>query len=720
LEPLLLLGALLGFIPIAIHLLNRSRYRVEPFGAMMFLRAAARVRAQRLKLQQWLLMATRVLFFILLAVALSRPITSSRHTGSGAQPTTHVVIIDGSVSMRQGQGEKNAFEQARLAATRVVDRMESYDNMLIIWGGNRPRPLFPTPSFDRAFLKQTIDALEPGFEQMDVAESFAQAFFGLQQSTLPRHRIYLFTDGQANGWELDDEVSWDRISRHRGLLPVTPGAYVLPQDAGAQHENLAPVSIRSRSPILDVFRQSVFVVEIANHSSETREARLVFTVDGTHETERDLQLPPGTTTAHFHHQFTTPGSHFVTATLEDDAFTPDNTLTRALHVLASIPVLIVEGKSAENPFSADGGLLAAALDATGEPGRDALFSVTRREHADTDTFDMSFLQQHRCIVLANVPTLSQQFAFLLEQYVEHGGGLLVTLGGRAIPESYSRLYKGGNGLLPGALDRHVVLDDKVTRPTFSAGTGSTILNVFDLSRTRVLSEVKVREYWHCTTSDDALTLAAFGESPFLLYKALGSGRVLMWTTSVSSEWTNFPFTQDYVPLLQNLVSYLSASVEPPVNLTQGEALLYSSERPQSGSRRAQAPASGAAEAPPECQLTLPDGSEHSLPLQVEGDEWIAQWSETLQPGLYAVAAPGVPVRHFAVSLAPAESDLSPASPGQQRQGAELTASEFVESYQEMSSLIAKEAGVREWWRVFVYILLCLLCVELLLAWRFST
>ena len=40
LTPIMLLGVLFGIVPLVIHLLNRARYRVEPFGGMMFLKAA--------------------------------------------------------------------------------------------------------------------------------------------------------------------------------------------------------------------------------------------------------------------------------------------------------------------------------------------------------------------------------------------------------------------------------------------------------------------------------------------------------------------------------------------------------------------------------------------------------------------------------------------------------------------------------------------------------
>ena len=48
-------------VPIIIHLLNRKRYVVINWAAMRFLLAAQKKNVRRLKLEQWLLLATRTL-----------------------------------------------------------------------------------------------------------------------------------------------------------------------------------------------------------------------------------------------------------------------------------------------------------------------------------------------------------------------------------------------------------------------------------------------------------------------------------------------------------------------------------------------------------------------------------------------------------------------------------------------------------------------------------
>ena len=83
----------------------------------------------------------------------------------------------------------------------------------------------------------------------------------------------------------------------------------------------------------------------------------------------------------------------------------------------------------------------------------------------------------------------------MEQFVEKGGGLLVTLGDQVDPAKYNTMSDDGRGLIPVALETVQPYKERPFRPTFRAGAGKHILNIFDTSRTRVLSDVRVEKFW---------------------------------------------------------------------------------------------------------------------------------------------------------------------------------------------------------------------------------
>ena len=67
----LLAAAGAASVPIVIHLLNRNRYRVVTWAAMRFLLAAQKKNARKLRIEQLLLLAVRVMVVALLLLAMA-------------------------------------------------------------------------------------------------------------------------------------------------------------------------------------------------------------------------------------------------------------------------------------------------------------------------------------------------------------------------------------------------------------------------------------------------------------------------------------------------------------------------------------------------------------------------------------------------------------------------------------------------------------------------
>src|SRR5215831_8971762 len=123
-------------IPIIIHLLNRNRYRIVPWAAMRFLLAAQRKNTRRMRLEQLILLAVRVLMVVLLVLAMASvygwangpgglwswlfPDTFVR-AAAGTQRTHKIVVIDGSFSMALKVGDGTCFDRARETAIRLID-----------------------------------------------------------------------------------------------------------------------------------------------------------------------------------------------------------------------------------------------------------------------------------------------------------------------------------------------------------------------------------------------------------------------------------------------------------------------------------------------------------------------------------------------------------------------------------------------------------------------
>src|SRR5437870_4162893 len=126
--PWMLLGGLGISVPIAIHLLNRYRFKVVDWGAMELLRKALITRARRVKVEDWLLLALRCLVVLLVALALARPKlppSGVSVVGEG-RDVGMVIALDASFSMahRPGTDGKSRFEHATKRVQEIVKTLE--------------------------------------------------------------------------------------------------------------------------------------------------------------------------------------------------------------------------------------------------------------------------------------------------------------------------------------------------------------------------------------------------------------------------------------------------------------------------------------------------------------------------------------------------------------------------------------------------------------------
>src|SRR5580692_3790462 len=103
--------------PIIIHLLNRKRYVVVPWAAMRFLISAQKKNVRRLRLEQWLLLAVRVLIGLLIVGAMAavtpwaEPLWQKLFPGGAPGPlsqgrTHRIIVLDGSFSMATRRGDE--------------------------------------------------------------------------------------------------------------------------------------------------------------------------------------------------------------------------------------------------------------------------------------------------------------------------------------------------------------------------------------------------------------------------------------------------------------------------------------------------------------------------------------------------------------------------------------------------------------------------------------
>jgi hypothetical protein len=366
-------------------------------------------------------------------------------------------------------------------------------------------------------------------------------------------------------------------------------------------------------------------------------------------------------------------------------------------------------------------LLAVNGDPRPTPQRDELFYLERAVGPGTqvgarvaltilqpDRLDEKALADADVVLLANVARLPTAAGSALSAYVRAGGGLWLTMGDQVDP---SHLNERLGPLLPRALrearqsgDAAASAEgrDRRLAALTSFERAHPILRIFPDPARSSLARAGVSKYMLLDPSPDAageVVLALDEGAPFLLTRTVDQGRVALFTGSIDRDWGDVPIRPDFVPLVQQILRYLTRAPDEthPLHLVGATVPLPAEDpRVQRVSVRT-----------PDGRLV---GSDRPL---APGEAW--SFSETASTGLYAVTPdpplPGLEtLPGFAVTVDP--------------KGADLRAGEGRPEAAKQNAAAAAEALApqkrTELWHAALLGLFFLLAAEALLLWQRRT
>ena len=193
-------------VPVLIHLWNRRRYREVSWAAMEYLLAALEKNARRLRLEQWCLLAVRMLILILVALAMGEPFLSRAGTRNAAGGRTlKVVVIDGSFSMAHVDENISRFDRAKSLARQLVEQSSQGDGFALVLMSFPAATIVSPPALEpQAFLKE-IDALKLEDGGGDLTGAMAHAARILEQaknSGFAHNEVYFISDLGKTSWQV--------------------------------------------------------------------------------------------------------------------------------------------------------------------------------------------------------------------------------------------------------------------------------------------------------------------------------------------------------------------------------------------------------------------------------------------------------------------------------------------------------------------------------------
>jgi len=712
---ILLWGAAALLIPLIIHLLNRRRVQRVAWGAMNLLREALRQRKRNLRIEQLLLLLTRIAIPIVLALCLARPVMTWFRQLIGANKNSLAVLLDNSFSLRAPGPGGTARDRSRDDLRRILESLPRGSDVSVILAGSPPRLLLGQPVTILDQIPEVLQA-DPGLAgPLALHDAFQIAGAELKRMSNAAREVLVISDFQRSDWH--------GLAEGGTLAPLealkkdpSPPLLTFYRVAGDLQENLSVASVEPSAFIVAKGQTIALRARLQNHGPRPyQDVAVHLEADGARLRSTRVSVAPNAETVlTLSHAFETAGDHSLTVRLEGDSFPEDNAWPLVIPVREKVNCLLL-GDLQTKAAALDGptDFLELALEPHQSASAKTLKDVIHVATLDYRRFTEKSLSGIEVVILSNVEKLNGRPLRDLEEFVKRGGGLAIFAGPSVDSRSYDQDYwKDGKGLLPCAIRGagHVddgqpparILSRRHTHPAMVYFNDARGLRLQDAAFQHWLKFERIE-------GESRTLLSLDRGDPLMVEKPFGKGRVIAVASTANALWNNLPLQPVFVPLMQRLVTYLAVQSAAPQSQQSGTPLHVS--LPQDPSRETFA-------------LTDPLGRIHELTPQTDRDGNVfADYKATQQPGVYELRAKSAPAtdapRRFAFHLNPAESDLAPLPPAKLRETANRLGAAFAESYREYERLDRTRRHGSEIWQPLLLVLLLLLFFEVWLQQRIS-
>ncbi len=654
LAPLFFLGLAALAVPVLIHLTQREKKMVQQFPSLMFVRRIPYQTVRRRKIRDLLLLMVRLTALALIIAAFARPFLwrpdAAISIGPGAREV--VVLLDQSYSMAYG----DHWDRAKAAARDAINKLGPSDRgSVVLFSSGADIALRSTAERDRLVASFATATPTPGATRFGPALKVAGSI--LAESPLPQREVILISDFQRNGWRGEEG---SRLPPGSTLTPVTIGGPTDKPDAAVTSVSLARSTFAEHERVTGT-------AAVANRTDTPVSGdTLTLEVGGRGIQTEPLNVAPNGSASIAFMPFTLPSRNMrVSVRAGSDALATDNVFNFVVSPLAPVRVIVVD-----NGTRAGAGLYLTRALSIGDAPK---FDIILRQPANVSDDDL----RRASVVLLNDIDVPAGLGRRLGRFVQDGGGLFVAAGPRAT-------WPMEADVLPATLSQPIDRSRGESGRVGALEYGHPVFEVFRAPRSGDFSSARFYAYRSVTALPTSQVLARFDAgTPALVERKLGSGRVLLWASTLDLSWSDLPLKPVFLPFIHRSVVHLANYTEPAPWWTIGQVF-----DPDASSVKLQAAG----------RLALsPSGKR--MPLEDEGSQ--SQVLELTEQGFYEIRGQKAnsDVTVIASNVDPAESDLTALDPaeivaaatGGAASNAQGTASDVPLTPQ------AQERSQRLWW-----------------------
>jgi hypothetical protein len=519
----LFLFALLGIaLPVWLHRLQTNATEREKFSSIMFMEESQqRIHIQR-KLKYLLLMALRILFLVLLVLAFTKPVFFVAPEAVVTEDTTHhVIVLDTSFSMREG----DSFEQAIRIAQELADDMGA-DDIASLYTASGTVETISSVTADPAIIRGSLNDLEPDNGRLDIG-AMVTALNSLITNSQANFIIHFISDYQQSGQAI----------RFADMVPdVINGRPVSLSIHQVKTEDVPNWSVVS----VEITAVDTVRVGLKNNSASDQSAEKTVTLAINDLTQQSLTQT-----------FAAPADGISYLTFENVVFEEgDNRLDLSASPNDSLPEddtrYTVFDNSPPAPvilLSADPESLAVTYITTALETAPRGYQV---ELQNINDFDPRILQRYPWIVIDDIGAINDSLAQNLRAYVDGGGSILATVGERALGQTTIPVggQTIGGGLTFSRNTSYSVQRVNTSHPVLNGSVGWN-----NLAISRVLPIV--------ADDNSNILINLNGNIPFLLERNIGLGRFLLLNTNLNNTWSDLPVKPVFVSFIAEAARHLS-------------------------------------------------------------------------------------------------------------------------------------------------------------------
>lgn len=549
LNPSILFGLFAAAIPILLHFLNLRKLKTIEFSTLLFLKELQKTKIKRIKLKQLLLLIIRIIIIVFIVLAFARPTLKNSFSNETAK-TSAIFIIDNTFSMSLVNEKGSLLNQAKLKAKNLINEIKDGDEVTIITIGDvNTKKFIPTKSIKE--LINQIDNIEISEVSNTLNQAMVEASKIIYESNQLNKEIYIFTDMQKS--RLIN--SKDELSDYGKIFPENTRLFLIDL-SNDEYNNLGIVSFQSENQIFELNKDISFKVKVKNYSNTKIDNNVIsLFINGKRSSQKNLTLNSNEMKeVILETTLQDTGLVNFSAELEDDAILNDNQFFLSVNVKKNVSVLICT----ENPNSSKFVNYAISLNPNIKLKE---INFSQLNSVDLNNYDLIML-----FASANNHSLKKVNEFLLQ-----GKNLVVFPSENSNSITYSQTLKQLN-LNYQFIEKGIVNSNQIVNEFGKIDFNHSLFkNIFTEEKKTKIESAEINKFLQTQlTGKEKPIIQLANGSPFLFEINELKSKILVFTSSPTLGWNDFPLKSLFAPLINKIVYYASIKLKDENYITGNE------------------------------------------------------------------------------------------------------------------------------------------------------